>query len=157
MSRDWDEEEDEGDMFMGLSKEEVSRYSNDPKWRRIRLVIFILFWVAWFAMLVAAVLIIITSEKCPHRPKLKWYQKSVIYDAFVPAFRDTDSDRIGDIKGSCRISFRLDSAWYRMNRPRCSRAADGTSFVRKVIVLCSLCGHLYARCGKNIEIYVVKL
>merc|ERR1712179_127616 len=36
---------------MGLSKEELMKFANDPYWVRLRWILFILFWVIWVAML----------------------------------------------------------------------------------------------------------
>ena len=39
------------------------KYADDPKWVRIRWVLFILFWLVWLAMLVASIVIIIYAPK----------------------------------------------------------------------------------------------
>ena len=49
--------------FCGLSKEAVGEYADDPYWIKIRWGLLILFWLAWFAMLIAAVVIIIIAPK----------------------------------------------------------------------------------------------
>ena len=39
------------------------KYADDPKWVRIRWVLFILFWLVWLAMLVVSIVIIIYAPK----------------------------------------------------------------------------------------------
>ena len=39
---------------MGLTKDELMKYANDPYWVRLRWILFILFWVIWAAMLAAS-------------------------------------------------------------------------------------------------------
>ena len=48
----------------GLTKEELMKYANDPFWIKVRLVAFILFWLAWISTLVGSVIIIMLSPKC---------------------------------------------------------------------------------------------
>ncbi|XP_074593073.1 4F2 cell-surface antigen heavy chain-like [Brevipalpus obovatus] len=48
----------------GLSKEELMKYANDPFWIKVRLVAFILFWIAWVGTLAGSVVIIMLSPKC---------------------------------------------------------------------------------------------
>lgn len=86
--------------FNGLSKEEIMKYSDDPKWVKIRWVIFILFWIIWFAMLAGAILIVVFEPSCPYRPKLNWWDKEIVYQIEIANFKDTDGDRIGDLKGN---------------------------------------------------------
>jgi len=59
--------------FVGMTKEELMKYANDPFWVRLRWVLFILFWACWVGMLVGAVMIIINAPKCaPPEPKTWW-------------------------------------------------------------------------------------
>lgn len=48
----------------GLSKDELMKFANDPFWIKVRLISFILFWIAWLATLLGAVGIILVSPKC---------------------------------------------------------------------------------------------
>ncbi|RWS06965.1 maltase 1-like protein [Dinothrombium tinctorium] len=70
----------------GLSKEELMKYANDPFWVRLRLALFVLFWIVWISMLVGAIVIIIVAPKCPPSSKLKWYQKTSAYEIDVKSF-----------------------------------------------------------------------
>ena len=85
--------------FTGLSKEEVMKFGNDPKWVRIRWVLFILFWIVWAGMLAAAILIVAVSDKCPPRPNQSWYDREALYQLDVKTFKDSNNDGLGDLKG----------------------------------------------------------
>jgi len=87
------------DEFEGLTKEELMKYADDPKWVRVRWALFILFWLIWLAMLVASILIIIYAPKCPSPQPKQWWQKSPAYKVDIAAFKDSDGDGTGDIKG----------------------------------------------------------
>lgn len=61
--------------FVGMSKEELMKYANDPFWVRLRLILFIAFWLLWLAMLVGAIVIIVVAPKCsPPAPRTWWEQ-----------------------------------------------------------------------------------
>ncbi|KAF5297103.1 hypothetical protein FQA39_LY02683 [Lamprigera yunnana] len=61
--------------FVGLSKDELMKYANDPFWVTLRWFLFILFWLLWAAMLISAVLIIVAAPKCaPPEPRTWWEQ-----------------------------------------------------------------------------------
>jgi len=63
----------------GLSKEELMQYANDPFWIKMRMSLFVLFWLAWLGMLAASVVIIIYAPKCPSPDPKEWWQKGPIY------------------------------------------------------------------------------
>ncbi|CAF0869942.1 unnamed protein product [Didymodactylos carnosus] len=50
-------------------------------------------------LLVAAILTVLFTKKCPPKPKLAWYEKEIVYEIYVPTFQDTNQDGIGDLKG----------------------------------------------------------
>jgi hypothetical protein len=54
-------------VFVGLGKEELMKYANDPFWVRLRWFLFILFWVLWVAMLAGAIVIIVLAPKCAEK------------------------------------------------------------------------------------------
>ncbi|CAL1278047.1 unnamed protein product [Larinioides sclopetarius] len=84
---------------VGMGKEELMKYANEPFWVRLRMFLFILFWVAWIGMLVGAVIIIIQAPRCPPAPTAQWYQKAAMYQVDVETFQDSDGNGVGDIKG----------------------------------------------------------
>lgn len=85
--------------FCGLTKEELQQFAKDPFWRRVRLILFAGFWIAWLAMLLAAIIIIIVAPKCPKRPNLKWWEKSLFYRVCPRTYKDSNGDGSGDFKG----------------------------------------------------------
>lgn len=85
--------------FVGLSKEELMKYANDPFWVRLRMTMFVLFWVLWLAMLVGAVAIIVLTPRCAPPPRLAWWQSSPVYNVEVGSYADDDNDGRGDIAG----------------------------------------------------------
>uniref|UniRef100_A0A0N4ZLQ6 Aamy domain-containing protein n=1 Tax=Parastrongyloides trichosuri TaxID=131310 RepID=A0A0N4ZLQ6_PARTI len=92
--------------IIGLTKEQLEEYRNDPFWKYIRFFSFILFWIVWAAMFVGAVLIVVLSPKCAASTDSKsWFENSVSYQMFVPTFYDSDGDGVGDYKG---VSDKLD-------------------------------------------------
>lgn len=58
-----------------MSKDELMKYANDPFWVRLRWIFFILFWAAWGAMLIGAIMIIVNAPKCAPPQPLPWYKK----------------------------------------------------------------------------------
>ncbi|UYV74623.1 Mal-A2 [Cordylochernes scorpioides] len=84
---------------IGLGKEELMKYANDPFWVRLRMFLFVVFWVLWIAMLVGAVVIVILTPKCAPKPEPKWWQKSSIYHVYLKSYQDSNSDGEGDIQG----------------------------------------------------------
>lgn len=64
-----------GDMkqkFVGMSKDELMKYANDPFWVRLRWALFVGFWLLWAAMLGGAVLIIVAAPKCVQPEPRSW-------------------------------------------------------------------------------------
>lgn len=58
-----------------MNKQELMKFAQNPFWVRLRLFLFILFWVVWLAMLVGAVAIIALAPGCPATASLPWWSK----------------------------------------------------------------------------------
>ncbi|KER30828.1 hypothetical protein T265_02864 [Opisthorchis viverrini] len=83
-----------------LTREDLLRLeSEEPIWRRVRLILLIAFWVLWVGLLAAAIVIIVVTPKCPPTPVLSFWQKKVGYWLDPFSFSDSNGDFIGDFKG----------------------------------------------------------
>uniref|UniRef100_UPI00358F0E56 amino acid transporter heavy chain SLC3A2 n=1 Tax=Myxine glutinosa TaxID=7769 RepID=UPI00358F0E56 len=85
--------------FTGLTKEQLLKQANEPFWKRTRYALLALFWLAWLAMLVGAIMIIVTAPRCQAPPELTWYEETAVYHVDVRSFLDSDTDGVGDFKG----------------------------------------------------------
>ncbi|KAL4131802.1 hypothetical protein QTP88_009058 [Uroleucon formosanum] len=65
--------------YAGMGKEELMKYANSPFWVRLRWLLFVTFWLSWFAMMFGALFIIFLTPKCFSTSKHEWYQKSPVY------------------------------------------------------------------------------
>lgn len=74
--------------LIGLTKEQLEQYRNDPFWKAIRYALFIAFWLVWLAMFVGAILIVIMSPKCVD---VEWQNKMTVYKIFSLAYKDVDN------------------------------------------------------------------
>jgi len=83
-------------VFSGLTKEELMEYANDPFWKRMRWFLFISFWLAWIAMLVSAIVIIVLAPRCT--PPLHWMQDSAIMGYDQDKIPDVNTDEVMDVK-----------------------------------------------------------
>jgi len=50
--------------IVGLSKEQLQEYINDPFWQRLRTALLILFWIVWLGLLIAAIAIAALAPRC---------------------------------------------------------------------------------------------
>lgn len=86
--------------FVGLTKEELMKYANDPFWVRLRMFLFVTFWILWAAMLVGAVLIIYAAPKCPAPEPRPWWEQGPLTE--VPAdinLETLKSEKLAGFKG----------------------------------------------------------
>lgn len=51
-------------LRVGLSKDELMKYANQPFWIRLRNILFASFWIVWLSILVAAIGYVIHSPGC---------------------------------------------------------------------------------------------
>lgn len=49
---------------VGLSKDELMKYANQPFWVRLRNILFASFWIVWFSILVIAIGYVVHSPGC---------------------------------------------------------------------------------------------
>jgi len=49
---------------VGLTKEQLQEYINDPFWQRLRTALLILFWIVWLGLLIAAIAIAALAPRC---------------------------------------------------------------------------------------------
>ena len=49
---------------VGLTKEELMKYANEPFWVRLRNILFAAFWIVWVSILVAAIGYVVHSPGC---------------------------------------------------------------------------------------------
>lgn len=49
---------------VGLSKDELMKYANQPFWVRLRNILFASFWIIWLSILVAAISYVVRSPGC---------------------------------------------------------------------------------------------
>jgi len=94
-----DKDKRSNEEFVGLTKEELMKFANDPFWRRVRIILMVLFVITWVVMLASAVAIIVIAPKCPPQPDLDWWQKTVIYHIHPQSFLASDGQDFGDING----------------------------------------------------------
>ncbi|KAF1755590.1 hypothetical protein GCK72_012040 [Caenorhabditis remanei] len=91
---------------IGLTKEQLEKYRNDPFWKPVRTVLFALFWLAWVLMFAGAIAIVVLSPKCAEKQKPDWWQTKVSYQLLTATFFDSDGDGVGDFAGiSQKIDF----------------------------------------------------
>ncbi|CAJ0937452.1 unnamed protein product, partial [Mesorhabditis belari] len=88
-----------GAKIVGLTKEQLEQYKNDPFWKPFRYILFALFWLAWLAMFAGAILIVLLSPKCAAKQEPDWWQTKVSYQLLTPTFYDTNGDAVGDFPG----------------------------------------------------------
>ncbi|XP_025263786.1 neutral and basic amino acid transport protein rBAT isoform X2 [Camponotus floridanus] len=67
------------DTLVGMSKEELMKFANDPFWVRLRWALFIFFWLLWIGMLAGAIAIVVIAPKCAApEPKKFWEESPII-------------------------------------------------------------------------------
>ena len=90
--------ENESLIFVFVFKE-LKSYIDDPRWKRIRWAIALLYVGVSVLLLIGSILLISTSPSCPPKTKLVWHEQEIIYELDVRTFRDANADGIGDIQG----------------------------------------------------------
>ncbi|XP_043940617.1 4F2 cell-surface antigen heavy chain-like [Protopterus annectens] len=80
-----------------LCKELVMQQAETWFWVVVHRGLLVIFLLAWFAMLIGAVFILLQSPN--NRPQLHWWQHSVFYHIEPAVFLDSDGDGMGDLAG----------------------------------------------------------
>ncbi|CAH8503990.1 unnamed protein product [Heterobilharzia americana] len=88
------------DTYCLLTREDLMQLdSKEPFWLRLRWGLFILFWIVWIGLLLAAILIIVFTPKCPPRPDLPFWRSTIGYWVNPFAFKDSSGNKVGDLRG----------------------------------------------------------
>jgi len=57
--------DEENTMFVGLGRKEVLEESTKPFWRTLRIILLVVFWLSWLALLVGgAAIVVMNSSDC---------------------------------------------------------------------------------------------
>ena len=65
----------------------------------MRWIVLIFYLALILLLLLGSIILILFISRCPHKAKLDWYQKDIIYEMDLKMFRDSNQDGIGDIQG----------------------------------------------------------
>uniref|UniRef100_A0AAR5QK63 alpha-glucosidase n=1 Tax=Dendroctonus ponderosae TaxID=77166 RepID=A0AAR5QK63_DENPD len=125
--------EDPKPAFVGLTKEELMLYADDPFWVRLRLFLFLAFWFLWVAMLVGAVLIIYAAPKCDPPPPRTWYQQGPLTQ--LPADTKPENLKLDDNIRGAIVQWNADAYEPLENNPQgLALIATATKYGADVIV-----------------------
>ncbi|KRY12334.1 Neutral and basic amino acid transport protein rBAT [Trichinella patagoniensis] len=90
--------------IIGLTKEQLQIYADDPYWKKLRISLFVLFWIIWIALFATAVVIVALTPKCPGKPVKSWWQNQLCYRIWTYGFKGKDGRVFGTFQ---RIEQRL--------------------------------------------------
>ncbi|KRX54662.1 Neutral and basic amino acid transport protein rBAT, partial [Trichinella sp. T9] len=76
--------------IIGLTKEQLQIYADDPYWKKLRISLFVLFWIIWIALFATAVVIVALTPKCPGKPVKSWWQNQLCYRIWTYGFIGND-------------------------------------------------------------------
>ncbi|KRZ87850.1 Neutral and basic amino acid transport protein rBAT, partial [Trichinella sp. T8] len=76
--------------IIGLTKEQLQIYADDPYWKKLRISLFVLFWIIWIALFATAVVIVALTPKCPGKPVKSWWQNQLCYRIWTYGFKGKD-------------------------------------------------------------------
>lgn len=83
-----------------LTKEDLVRIDQEnPRWRWFRVSLIVLFWVIWFGLIAVSAVYIALTPRCAPRPVQEFWQSGVGYWVNPFAFKDSNKDLVGDLKG----------------------------------------------------------
>ncbi|KRX41118.1 4F2 cell-surface antigen heavy chain, partial [Trichinella murrelli] len=84
--------------IIGLTKEQLQIYADDPYWKKLRISLFVLFWIIWIALFATAVVIVALTPKCPGKPVKSWWQNQLCYRIWTYGFKGNDGRVFGRIE-----------------------------------------------------------
>lgn len=85
--------------YRGMGKEELLKHSSKPLWRRLRMICISIVLLGWLALIITVVALVLIYPRCRPADSRAWWQKEVIYRIYVPSFKDSSGDGIGDLAG----------------------------------------------------------
>lgn len=85
--------------YRGMGKEELLYFSSQPFWRRLRMILISIVLIGWLALIITVVALVLSYPRCRDPAARYWWQTEPVYRVYVPSFKDSDGDGIGDLKG----------------------------------------------------------
>lgn len=85
--------------YRGMGKEELLHFSSQPFWRRLRMIFIAFIFLTWVALVITVLALVLAYPKCRDPAHRSWWQNEAIYRIYVPSFKDSDDNGVGDLKG----------------------------------------------------------
>ncbi|KAL4228367.1 Alpha-amylase domain [Mactra antiquata] len=91
--------------YRGMGKDDLLHFSSQPFWRRLRMIFVSIIILGWLALIITVVALVLVYPKCRDPDSREWWQTESVYRIYIPSFKDSDDDGIGDLKG---VEMKLD-------------------------------------------------
>ncbi|XP_045209574.2 alpha-glucosidase-like [Mercenaria mercenaria] len=85
--------------YRGMGKEDLLHFSSQPFWRRLRMICVSIIILGWLALIIAVVALVLVYPRCRDPGSRSWWQTEAVYRIYVPSFKDSDDDGVGDLAG----------------------------------------------------------